>query len=104
MKPVYQGLDVRQYKDKLDRANSLYGLPKRAHAARVHDLDFHVPDLLGYMQPSASVYWQHYLYHALTEGGVIDRQDIRAITILDHRWHFGEHLWDFNPRKIEYQV
>lgn len=104
MTPACQGFKVREYKDKLENALTWYGVPRRALNMRARGLDYRVTDMLGYMQPSASVYWQHYLYHALTEGAVIDRDDIRPITILDHRWHFGEHQWNFNPRKIEYQV
>lgn len=70
----------------------------------MRDLDYRVLESLGYMQPSAALYWQFYLYHALTAGGVIDRPDIFTITVLDHRWHFGEHRWQFAPGKIEYQV
>ena len=106
MKSVYQGYDVEWYADKLDRAIARYGLPQGigVHRTWLRDLDYRVRDLLGYMQPSASLWWQCYLYHALTASDVIDRPDIFTITILDKRWHFGERRWNFAPGKIEYQV
>ena len=104
MQSAYQGYDVRWYEDELERAITRYGLPQGAPRSSLRDLDYRVADLLGYMQPSAALYWQFYLYHALVAGDVFDRSDIWTITVLDKRWHFGEHRWNFAPTKIEYQV
>ena len=86
------------------RSIARYGLPQGAYRWWLRDLNYRIRDLLGYMQPSAALYWQYYLYHALTAGDVIDRPDIFAITVLDHHWHFGEYQWNLAPGKIEYQV
>jgi hypothetical protein len=106
MAAVYQGFDVRTYKDKLRKALAKHGLPKAIGVSPSwgRDPDFRVLSQLGYMQPSAAGYWQSFLFKALIAGDVIDRPDIWTITILDKRWHFGERKWDFAPKKIEYQV
>jgi hypothetical protein len=100
----YPGHDVRFYKDKLDAAIARYGFPNGAPRSYIRDFDFLVADCLGYMQPSAPLYWQAYLYHALLAQDVFDRPDIYTITIIDQRWHFGEREWNFQPGKIEYQL
>lgn len=104
MQRIYQGYDVRVYKEKLEKAVFKYGLPMGASPSLLRDLDYRVLDFLGYMQPTASRYWQIYLYHALVDGGIHDRFDIYPTTILDRYWHFGERNWRFAPGKIEYQV
>jgi hypothetical protein len=104
VRSVYDGFDVAAYDEKIKRAINRYGLPTGAYRSWMRDLDYRVSDLLGYMQPSAPLHWQFYLHHALTAGGVIDRDDIYTITILDQRWHFGEYKWGFAPEKIKYQV
>jgi hypothetical protein len=104
MRTVYHGHDVAQYKDKLERAIYRYGHPRGTYRPFSYGLDDHVDDKLGYMQPSAALYWQKYLHEALVAHDVYDRGDIWAMTILDRRWHFGEHHWRFEPRRIEHQV
>lgn len=100
----YPGHDIRFYKNKLESAIARYGFPTGARRSCIRDLDHRVADFLGYMQPSAPLHWQAYLYRALLAEDVFDRSDIYTITIIDQRWHFGERQWDFQPGKIEYQV
>jgi hypothetical protein len=106
MRSVYDGFNIQEYAGRLSKAITRYGLPKGIGVYRSWqcDLDYRVSDLLGYMQPLAPLYWQFYLYHALTAGDVIDRDDIYTITVLDHRWHFGEYQWAFAPEKMKHRV
>ena len=101
MRSIYEGFIIQEYADRLRKAVTRYGLPKGTgvYHSWQRDLDYRVLNLLGYMQPSSPLYWQCYLYNALTAGGVSDREDIYTITILDQRWHFGEYKWDFAPEK-----
>jgi len=103
-KPVYLGYDIPAYHERLRKAISRYGLPTAAPRAWLRHPDFQAWNYLGYMQPSGAMYWQCYLFAALQAAGIDQRPDLSTITILDHRWHFGECLWNFAPRKIEYQV
>ena len=100
----YAGHHVRFYEHKLQTAIARYGLPSGLLSFQVTNLDLRVADVLGYMQPSAALYWQAYLYYALLNADVFDRSDIFTLTIIDKNWHFGERQWNFQPGKIEYQV
>jgi hypothetical protein len=104
MKPIYRGFDIPGYNERLRKAISRYGLPRGASHAWLRDPDFEASGPLGYMQPSGAMYWQCYLIKALQAAGIDQRSDLSTITILDERWHFGEHDWNFSPTKIEYQV
>ena len=99
----YLGYDLPEYRARLEKTISRYGLPtdKRSWA---RDIDYRAWDHLWYMQPSSALWWQCYLQQAITDASLPGRPDLATITVLDHRWHFGEKHWDFNPGKIEYQV
>ena len=104
MPKVYPGHDVEFYQDRLAKTIRRYGMPTAAPRYWRRDLDYLAWDALGYMQPRAALFWQQHLYRALVADGVVDRPDIYTITIVDQRWHFGQHDWNFQPAKIEYQV
>jgi hypothetical protein len=103
-KRVYSGYDIPAYHARLSKAMSRYGVPRGAPRVWLRDPDYQVMDHLRYVQPSAAMYWQCYLFAALQDAGVDQHPDLSTITILDKRWHFGERNWNFAPRKIEYQV
>lgn len=104
MNRKFLGFDIPAYRDRLQRAVARYGRPKDALVLWLNDSDEHACDHLRYMEPSAGLCWQCYLYNALLELGINQRPDLATITILDQRWHFGERHWNFQPGKIEYQV
>jgi hypothetical protein len=104
MPNAYEGFDVRQYQEILDRTLHRYGLPPGAYRSWRSNLNYRVFDLLGYMQPVAPLYWQNYIYNALMDSGAVDRPDTYMLTLIDKRWHFGEREWAFSPTKIEHQV
>ena len=101
---VYPGHDVELYRAKREKAIRRYGMPPAAPRYWGRDLDYDAWAALGYMQPSAALWWQKYLYEALIAAGVADRTDVYTITIIDRCWHFGERKWDFQRGRIEYQV
>src|SRR4051794_8672168 len=104
MKPIYPGYDIPSYHERLTKTISRYGLPKGAPHAFFGDPDRRAWNYLYYMQPSAAMYWQCYLYAALQAVAIDQHPELSTITILDKRWHFGERHWNFAPGKMIYRV
>lgn len=104
MKRSYLGYDIPSYRERLEKAIFRYGRPPDMTPGWATDIDKDSWDYLGYMQPSAAMYWQCYLKAALETTDTDFLHDLHMITIIDKRWHFGKREWRFAQKRMEYQL